>query len=245
MSALTVPGSLESVGEDAFAGCDRLETITFTGAPPACEELPEEWKAWGVTWRYPSTHREAWQTALEENRWGTLEARAEEYAVEPELTFAADVPEESRQWLKEMLAEAGIVEGTVTVDGSAASLGLLQALGVAPGYQAQEGDIVLALQDKDVLGQLQAAAAKGELVGPEQIKQAAVQVPLVQVQGGAATVGLAVRTASSLDGPWEALKSTGFQIGEESTVRLTFQAGEGAAFYKFVVPEGLHAASAP
>ncbi len=70
-------------------------------------------------------------------------------------------------------------------------------------------------------------------------------MPLVQVQDGTATVGVAVRSASSLDGPWVALKPTTFRLGEAGTVHLTFQASEGAAFYKFVVPEGLHAASAP
>lgn len=244
LSSLTVPGGLESIGEDAFERCTNLQTITFTGAPPTCE-FPEEWNTIKITWYYPSTHRAEWQAALDEERWGMLFAWAMEYTVEPELTFDETVPEASQAWLKEVLAAAGIVEGTVTVDGNTASLGRLQALGVTPGYQVQDGSIVFDLQDGTVIGQLKEAFDKGELVGPEQIKEAATQVPLMQVQGGTATVGFSVRTTATLDGTWEALKPMDCQIGEYGTVCLTFQAGEGAAFYKFVVPEGLHTSDEP
>ena len=80
--------------------------------------------------------------------------------------------------------------------------------------------------------------AAGELITSDQLQEMALSEPVIEVKEGAATVGISVMKASSVDGEWEVIELDSNTTAVESDkIQVTVPADEKAAFYKFVVPE--------
>ena len=79
--------------------------------------------------------------------------------------------------------------------------------------------------------------ASKELVTRESIREMALGAPVIEVDGGQAKVGISLRKASALDGAWEEVTPDQAEV-EGQRVKVTVDAKDGAAFYKFVVPDG-------
>lgn len=79
--------------------------------------------------------------------------------------------------------------------------------------------------------------ASKELVTRESIREMALGAPMIEVDGGQAKVGISLRKASALDGAWEEVTPGQAEV-EGPRVKVTVDAKDGAAFYKFVVPDG-------
>ena len=79
--------------------------------------------------------------------------------------------------------------------------------------------------------------ASKELVTRESIREMALGAPVIEVDGGQAKVGISLRKANALDGAWEEVTPGQAEV-EGQRVKVTVDAKDGAAFYKFVVPDG-------
>lgn len=243
MKTVTIPESVEDFGHDAFNYCDALETIVFTGKPPVAENFPEEWR--GKTWRIPITEQEAWDEAKAKYAdWGVT---FETYIPPSKVTFGDTVPTEAQDWLRDLLAESGIVEGTVTMDAAGKeNLAFLRKYGIAPGWKQEGETVTLLLGNAEAFAALKAADAKGTLIGPEQIKEMAFTQPMIAVENGGVTVEIGLQTAEIL-GDWQILTPSldASETTEDGRLRFHFSVPEtsNAAFYRFVVPEGTHNAN--
>lgn len=99
---------------------------------------------------------------------------------------------------------------------------------------------------------LREAVASGEVLGKaqltekvdEQVKAIALTAPLIEVGADDVTVEIGVQTAETL-GEWQPAEMATVEMGETGTlrVRLAKPKGSNAAFYKFVVPDGLQKAT--
>ena len=79
-----------------------------------------------------------------------------------------------------------------------------------------------------------------ELVTRESIQEMALGTPIIEVEGAQAKVGISLKRTSNLDGEWEevALNAGAAEV-DNGTVKVSVPAEDNAAFYKFVVPDGL------
>lgn len=243
LTTVTIPETVKDFRHDAFNYCDALKTIVFTGKPPVAENFPEEWR--GKIWRIPSTEQEAWAEAKEKYAdWGVT---FETYIPPSKVTFDNAVPTEAQDWLRNLLAEAGVVEGSVTMAAEGAeNLAFLRKYGVAPKWEQEGETVTLSLSDAEAFAALKAADAEGRLIGPEQIKEMAFTQPMIAVENDGVTVEIGLQTAETL-GDWQALLPSldATETTEEGRLRFHFSVPEtsDAAFYRFVVPEGTHKAT--
>ncbi len=85
---------------------------------------------------------------------------------------------------------------------------------------------------------VQSQIKAGELITLNQLQEMALSEPVIEVKEGAATVGISMMKASSVDGEWEVIELDSNATAVESDkIQVTVPADEKAAFYKFVVPE--------
>ena len=79
-----------------------------------------------------------------------------------------------------------------------------------------------------------------ELVTRESIQEMSLGSPIIEVEDAQAKVGISLKRASTLDGEWEevALDAGAAEV-DNGTVKVSVPAEDNAAFYKFVVPDGL------
>lgn len=243
LETVTIPETVKDFKHDAFKFCYALKTIVFTGKPPAAENLPEEWR--GKTWRIPITEKAAWEEAKTKYAdWGVT---FETYIPPSKVTFDDAVPTEAQDWLRNLLAESGIVEGTVTMDAAGEeNLAFLRKYGIAPGWKQEGETVTLSLSDAEAFAALKAADDKGTLIGPEQIKEMTFTQPMIAVDADGVTVEIGLQTAETL-GDWQALTPSldAPEATEDGRLRFHFSVPEtsNAAFYRFVVPEGTHNAN--
>ena len=59
---------------------------------------------------------------------------------------------------------------------------------------------------------------------------------MIAVENGAATVGVSLQTAESLDGEWTPVATASAEVAEDGSIAVGVKADSKAAFYKFVVP---------
>ena len=79
-----------------------------------------------------------------------------------------------------------------------------------------------------------------ELVTRESIQEMALGTPIIEVENAQAKVGISLKRASTLDGEWEEVTlDVGAAEVDNGTVKVSVPAEADAAFYKFVVPDGL------
>ena len=101
------------------------------------------------------------------------------------------------------------------------------------------GDLVRA---EDVPGKVQAAidekVASKELITSESLQLMAMKEPFIEVRDGKAKVGIYLQTEPTLEKPWEVTTVESATV-EEGKVRVVVSANGKAAFYRFVVPDGV------
>lgn len=105
------------------------------------------------------------------------------------------------------------------------------------------GDLVRA---EDVPGKVQAAidekVASKELITSESLQLMAMEEPFIEVKDGKAKVGISLQTTPTLGEPWAETTVESATV-EEGKVRVVVPANGKAAFYRFVVPDGVASAS--
>ncbi len=255
LTTVTIPDSVTAIGTGAFDRCSALREIVFTGKPPTYR-TPSGWD--GLTWKYPAAEREAWQEAIASGRFDGRGIVFEEYGVAPEpvpgLVFDETVPETEREWLREALESRGL-SGTVTVAGDAGALAVFRTLGVLPRVDRHGATISLDVGEGAAFGALREAVASGEIIGKgqlaaklnEKVKEMALTAPMIEVGPDGVTVEIGFQTAETL-GEWKPAALTGDAVTVETSVEGTLRVriakpqDSNAAFYKFVVRDGLQEA---
>lgn len=105
------------------------------------------------------------------------------------------------------------------------------------------GDLVRA---EDVPGKVQAAidekVASKELITSESLQLMAMEEPFIEVKDGKAKVGISLQTTPTLGEPWAETTVESATV-EEGKVRVVVPANGKAAFYRFVVPDGVASAA--
>lgn len=244
LTSITIPDSVTAIGTNAFAQCSLLAEIVFTGAPPTYE-TPGDWN--GKVWKYPTWELEAWQAAI-----AKAEAEGRGIVFESfDVMFDETVPEAEREWLREALVAQGLL-GSVTVVGDTSALEAFRVLGMLPQITQDGTAFTLNVKTEAAFAALREAIVAGEIYGKaqltekvdEQVKAIALTAPLIEVGADDVTVEIGVQTAETL-GEWQPAEMATVEMGETGTlrVRLAKPKGSNAAFYKFVVPDGLQKAT--
>ena len=255
LTSVTIPDNVTTIGTGAFDRCSALDEVVFTGKPPTYG-TPSGWN--GLTWKYPAAEREAWEEAIAGGRFDGRGIVFEEYGVAPEptpgLAFDETVPEAERGWLREALEAQGL-SGTVTVAGDAGALAVFRTLGVLPRVERHGATVTLNVGEGAAFGALRDAVASGEIVGKgqlaakldEKVKEMALTAPMIEVGPDGVTVEIGFQTAETL-GAWRPAALTGEAVTVETSVEGTLRVriakpqDSNAAFYKFVVRDGLQEA---
>ena len=170
---------------------------------------------------------------------------AEEGLSSTDSTFSFAVPKQQITLVATFLPKA-LIEGLIDkqIDGRIDGEALLTKEQAAAKTEA-------AIEEKKEAGELfdQAGVeakveasiaekvASKELVTRESIREMALGAPVIEVDGGQAKVGISLRKASALDGAWEEVTPDQAEV-EGQRVKVTVDAKDGTAFYKFVVPDG-------
>lgn len=162
-----------------------------------------------------------------------------------ETTLTFPVPEQSVTLVASFLPKA-LIEGMIDqrLDGRIDGEALLtkeQAMAKTEAAIEEKKEAGELFDQAGVEAKVEASIAEKvenkELVTRESIREMALGAPVIEVDGGQAKVGISLRKATALDGAWEDVTPGQAEV-EGQRVKVTVDAKDGAAFYKFVVPDG-------
>ena len=269
LRSVTLPASVETIGYNAFDHCSDLAEVVFLGPPPTVMAAAFPQGAVGVypvahaqAWLAVLPADNQWHgLTMKPSETGLSQVRAELsgegsvsgtgiYATGSEAVLTAEAAEGYvfMGWDGVANPLANPTTLTVTADTTVRAVFLPQ--GHVDQIVAQENEasgVVSATEVEELVQNkvervVAEKVAARELITSDQLQEMAFSEPVMEVKENRVTVGFSLKTANEL-GSWQDLalnEATIEQNAETGEILVSIPISEPAAFYKFVVPEGMH-----